>query len=245
MKDLAKANLIACVAAMAPRPGWEVLREEGLVALKAPSRHPLANFAWGPVSERNLELCRAFYGPMPYSWLLAPGQDPAGLAELGFWAADPCPEMVCDLARAEPLEPVEGVRVVRADREHLVHWEALVGEGFRIPGPDVREFFLPLIEQGGCVPYLAYHRDRPAATALTFRSQGTLGIYAVATGRAHRRLGLGQAVIGACVEEGREAGMAFATLYSSVMGWPFYERIGFHTEQVLKEFCTANHPSCI
>lgn len=246
MLDLQKENWVECVAKMFFSPGWEVLREGGLVALKSPARRPLANLVWGAPTLAGLDLCRRFYRARPFSWHLSPEQDPSPLLEAGFRKLDPTPEMVFDLAVARPWPPRPGVALTRPrSEEDLRGWAEVVGEGFGIPAEEVLEFHRPLLRQAGVIPFLAWHSGQPAASALLFPGSSCAGIYSVSTRGAFRRLGLGSAVIHACLQETERAGLSKAVLYASAMGRPFYEREGFTTVQVLDEYCTPNYPVSI
>lgn len=227
-------------------PGWEVLREGGLVALKSPARRPLANLVWGESSLVNLDRCRRFFGARPFSWHLPQGQDASVLLKAGFRKGDPTPEMVFNLAEGWPKPPRPGVAVTRpVSAQDLQGWAEVVGEGFLMPAEDVLDFHLPLLGQGGPVPFLAWHQGRPASAAMVFVGAACAAIYSVSTRACYRRLGLGGAVIRACLEEARGRGVEKVVLYASVMGRPFYEQEGFATVQVLDEYYSPNYPKSI
>ena len=77
---------------------------------------------------------------------------------------------------------------------------------------------------------------RPAGTALTVRTGTTVGVYNVNTLAWARRRGVGTAVTGAAIADGRAAGCESAVLQSSEMGQPMYEAMGFRTVVRYLEF---------
>ena len=100
----------------------------------------------------------------------------------------------------------------------------------------MKDFFLPLVRKGGAVPLLAFMDGLPAATALGYCGDEALGVYAVGTRPAYRRMGLGRAVTQACLTLGQDMGQHRAVLSASTMGMPLYRRIGFRTERIVAEF---------
>ena len=64
---------------------------------------------------------------------------------------------------------------------------------------------------------------------MSFRSDGTVGIYNVGTAESVRRRGYGWALTLAAIRAGAEAGCTLATLQSAAMAQSLYEVHGFRT----------------
>ena len=236
MNNLQNQNLHQCIQAMAHVPGWEALQEAGFLAVKAPVRESLVNFVWARPDPATLATAKDFFAGRPFIWAQEACQDGQWLLAAGFKPAQDFPDMVFDLQGyvAPALGPA--VKVLRADSSlDFPFWAATAAEGLGMEVEVIRDFFQPLVREGGSVPFLVLHEGRPAATAMVFCGTVT-GIYAVATRPNYRRLGLGQAAIHACLQWGQQAGTRQAVLSSSVMGLPMYEKMGFRTERIMSEY---------
>ncbi len=220
---------------MGPKAGWHILREDGLTATRSPSPFPIANYVWGEATPAHLRTCGGFFGKGPFHWLLEEGQDASVLLGAGFTEADPTPEMIFTLQGTRFPEPPPGIRVVQAWQD-LDACADLLRDGFGFPKDQVLAFYGPLIASGVITPFLASVEGEPAATALAFTGRTGTGLYSIATSNRFRRRGAGTAVTRACLRAARIAGAELAVLYSSAMGRPLYEQIGFTTAQVLREF---------
>jgi len=234
MVDKHKQNFIECFRSAGP--GWEVVEEDGFVALKSPIREAMGNLVWAAPEPGTVARAKAFFGGHGFTWMLQEGQDGAPLGAAGARLHETLPDLVFGL---DPYTcPGHGrrTRIAQADANlDFPFWAATASEALGLDGEVVRCFFRPMV-QAGAVPFLAYHDGLPAATALAFVGSETLGIYAVGTRAGYRRMGLGKAVTHACLDLGQELGMHHAVLSSSVMGLPMYRRIGFRTEKMVWEY---------
>jgi ribosomal protein S18 acetylase RimI-like enzyme len=103
-------------------------------------------------------------------------------------------------------------------------------ESIRLPGAVTQSLFgAPARAEAGTRLVVAYVDGAPAATALLLPSDGVAGVYWVATARAMRGRGLGEACTRAVTHAGFAMGARFATLQASEMGAPLYARLGFVT----------------
>lgn len=65
------------------------------------------------------------------------------------------------------------------------------------------------------------------ATSMAVVTDGLVGVYNVQVRAAYRNRGFGRAMTAAAIDVGRRAGCTAATLQSTPMGLPLYERMGF------------------
>lgn len=74
---------------------------------------------------------------------------------------------------------------------------------------------------------------RPIATNILFNGAGVVGVYGIAVTPAARGRGIGAAItLGPVLEERDRSGYRHAVLFSTEMGVPVYERIGFRMTDV-------------
>jgi ribosomal protein S18 acetylase RimI-like enzyme len=231
------ANLQEGYRRMRANPGWEVLEQDGLLALKAPVPQPFANYVWAGAEPGALEVVQGFFGDSPYTWVLQEGQNDRLLRQAGFLAPEAAPDMSMGLDTYAFPGFAPEIQVLRAySTQDLFFWAATAGQAFGVDGEVMRAFFQPLVREAGWVPFLALHQGRPAATAMAFGFGGTLGIYGVGTRDGFRRLGLGAAVVNACLRHGKEQGLRRAVLSSSAAGVPLYRKLGFQLERTAREY---------
>ena len=128
------------------------------------------------------------------------------------------------------------IRMV-ADAAGLEDHLAVVSGGFGLPIEFARQI-VPLEEVTlpGFGLFVGYLGDRPVATSLGFTSEGTVGVYNVATLDDARRRGYGAAVTRRAVADGAARGATVAILQSSAMGRPVYEAIGFREVLAFRVF---------
>ncbi len=232
MGNLHRQNFLECAWAA----GWAVEEDDGYAAVKSPVREAFANVVWAAAERGNIERSKRFFGSHRFSWALEEGQDGAALRAAGFKAPESTPELVLDLDRYSSPGHSRRIRINRADSsQDLPFWLAAASEALELDGTAARDFFQPMV-RAGAVPFLALHDGLPAATALAYCGEKSLGIYAVGTRPAYRRMGLGRAVTQACLTLGQDMGQHWAVLSSSAMGLPLYRRIGFRTERIVAEF---------
>lgn len=231
------ANLYEGFRRMRRLPGWELLERDGLLAFKAPVPEAFANYVWAGAEPERIEAAREFYGDSPFTWVLLEGQADAPLRAAGFSNPAPAPDMAFDLRGYAFPGYGSGISVLRAfSSQDFFFWAATAGQAFGMDGEVLRAFFQPLVKEAGWVPFLALHQGRPAATAMAFCAGDTVGIYSVGTREGYRRLGLGEAVIHACLRHGQDQGLLRAALSSSSMGVPLYRKLGFQLERTAREY---------
>jgi len=238
-QDLQKQTFIESQQKMLVLPGWEMLNEHSLVALKSIKSEQFVNFVWGDPTPQNFARAQLFFEHATFSWVLKPQQNDDYLIEQNFSG----PYSVAEMALQLDLQPLasselsEKIRVVSALQPHtLQQWVEVAAQGFNFTVDEINEFIFPHIQFAGDIPYLAYYEDEPAATALLFCGEQVAGLYAISTIPKFRRQGLATAVTQACLLEAQKRHLKYATLSSSAMGQTLYKKLGFQVVQFLREY---------
>ncbi len=240
--NLQQQNFYDAMKVMEQQPGWDLLEKNGFLAMKSPARIPLINMVWAEASLENINLAKNFFAKQPFAWILTEHQPATHLLQSGFKGPDHTTEMVIDLANliAPKIDPA--IRVIEVKTKHdLYLWAQTAGHTFELNAHDLIEFFKPLIDIAGDIPYLAFYNDEPAATSLVYCSKETAGIYAMSTLSKFRRKGLGTAAVNACLETAKNNKMKNAVLYASAIGEFLYKIVGFKTVHVLNEYFYNPH----
>jgi len=237
LKNLQQQNFHDIVKKMHSVSGWEMLESDNFLALKSPAKVPFINFVWAEANAKNHIKAEAFFGIHSFAWLLTAEQDDDYLVSVGFHEPENSPEMVIELANYHSVELSSKIKIIVADAEQDFQcWARVASETFGPTPAEISEFFLPLVQHAGCIPYLAFYDGEPAATSLAFCGEKVAGIYAMNTHSQFRCKGLGGAVAQACLVNAKNNGCDFAVLYASEVGKLLYEAMGFQTAQVLKEY---------
>ena len=77
--------------------------------------------------------------------------------------------------------------------------------------------------------FIAYVKEKPAATALTLVQNEIAGVYWVGTIEEYRRQGLARAVVTEVTNAGFDLGGRINTLQATEMGEPLYKKLGYET----------------
>jgi GNAT superfamily N-acetyltransferase len=145
------------------------------------------------------------------------------------------PVMVAELARLngallERTPP--GYQMVEvADEAGLAHFKDVFVATYQIPAWAGQAWVDATSAIGiGRTPwriFVGYLDGAPVATNMLFTGGGVASVYAVATLPAAQRKGIGAAITLAPLLSAREAGYHHGVLFSTEMGVPVYQRIGF------------------
>ena len=90
-----------------------------------------------------------------------------------------------------------------------------------------RDAFQQLITAPNCKLYLAKVKGVPAATALTFVHENSVGVYLVATSKNFQRRGIGAAITSFSLGAIKDSNVKYAYLQATAIGKSVYEAVGF------------------
>lgn len=242
LKNLQQQNFKEIQQRMVEIPGWEILEDANLLALKSPVQTPLNHMVWGEMTEENLSKVLRFYGKHEFFWLLSEEQVnslPGKLRKLFVPQDDGSifQEMVLDISEYTGYEIPRNINVLtpRSEKE-LQIWTSTAIESLKINEGDFKEFFYSSINVGQCIPLLVLYDDEPAGTGMVYCGSAVAGIYAMSTREKFRRRGVGRASVYSCIEIARAKSIKHAVLYASAMGAYLYTATGFKKSQVWHEF---------
>lgn len=243
-KDLQQKNFYQTVKKLQNFPGWEVLEDNNLMALKAPTILPLINFIWGESTIENINKIKKFYGKQAFHWQLpsrelevSPEFSEQLLLDQGCTGPDLNIEMGIFLDNYQPKNISANIRVEQVITDiQLDLWAQTASETFEFSAEDLKDFFLPFIKYLGNIPFLGFYDNEPAATSLVACENDVAGVHAMSTRKEFRRKGLGVAMTQACLDYAKNKNFSKAVLYASSMGKPLYESVGFKITQILREY---------
>jgi len=179
-----------------------------------------------------------WYGGRPFSWWVAPGDEPEALPEAlvaaGLRESEEETAMVCDLGelRGERTWP-EDLEVRRARTAEDVHEFGRLLAGLAEPADGaVVEFYrraAPWLLQDGCPIglYVGRRNGRSVSTAEVTVAGGVAGLYNVSTAVDERRRGIGSAMTVLPLQEAVASGIGVGVLQAAPEGLGVYERVGF------------------
>jgi GNAT superfamily N-acetyltransferase len=193
-------------------------------------------FVMRPLDDPALEVRRAmrFYEDrgLPYSVRIREGVDPnieAACEELGLIREESSPGMVLpEIPVVIPVSPPElEVRRVTFEEGYddyvvtmSVGSSMPVELGYDLISPELSDtLFLEL--------YTGYVGGQAVTTSAVVVSHRVAGVYNVATLEGHRRKGYGAAMTWHAIARGQKKGAEIASLQSTEMGTPVYEKMGF------------------
>lgn len=236
-KNLQRENFKDAMLIMASVPGWEMLEEEEFLAIKAPTKLAFINFVWAEASLSNIKKAKQFYGNKSFSWVLKPEQNAKNLIAEKFNAPEPIPEMVLDLSHYHSKQHSDHIKIIEVNTEaEFAIWSEVAGKVFHFPAADISEFFKPLIDVAGDIPFLALYKGKPAATAMIFSANNIVGIYAMGVLPEFRRAGIGRAILDTCLLNAKNQQMQQAVLSASSTGKLLYQSMGFVVSQTFDEY---------
>lgn len=197
-------------------------RQFNTAFLKAPVRHARAG----------IERAEAYFRVRELPFRLSVRSDVlegcrAAIEGAGYRETNRIPAMVLEPLADGPAPP-RGLRIREVDApEDLAAFGAAAFAGFGLPEKLAPHY---LTEQLFALPpvrcFAGEAEGRVVATSLLFATPPVAGIYWVATREEYRRRGYGEALTWAAVRAARGT-CSFASLQSSQLGRPVYERMGF------------------
>ena len=128
---------------------------------------------------------------------------------------------------------LEIVRVKTAEWDEFV---SVTADGFEMPLPMVEQVYrTTLLGDPGVRAFLGRVEGRAASTAVSVRTERTIGIYSVCTAPSFRGRGIGTAMTWHLMSDA-DPGWTVAVLQASAMGRPIYERMGFRLVREFTEY---------
>ncbi|MCG8349533.1 MAG: GNAT family N-acetyltransferase [Chloroflexales bacterium] len=182
---------------------------------------------------------------LPMLWWVGPGTRPASLGQHlkqhGFAFAGEAPMMAFDVSMLpkEQTLPAQ-LSIAAIDNEAaLREWSRIIAISFGLPDAAPDAFFELETSFGiGSTPsrqrLIGYHDNALVATATLLFAAGVAGIYTIAVQPEARGQGFGAAITLAALYEARKRGYRVATLQSTPMGYPVYQRLGFQDVAVFE-----------
>lgn len=169
-KDFQQQNFKEILLKMVEVPGWDILEDINLLALKAPGVINFVNFVYGEANSLNIKKVEAFYKGAQFTWLVAPQANVDNLHHQGFVIDDlVSTEMVLNLSEYITPKISSNIQIItpKSDAE-LQIWTNTAIATFGVSSDEFKEFFYPLIKIAGCVPFLLMYDNQPAVTAMVY-----------------------------------------------------------------------------
>lgn len=148
---------------------------------------------------------------------------------LGYAERHEIPGMVATASAFDLAEAVELEIVVARESEECATASDVAAAGFGFPRDWVEDLYSPDLRAIGVTVYLGLVGKRPVTTALAFRTEGSVGVFNVATPPEERGRGYGAAVTSRAAADGFATGAGSVWLQASRMGFGVYQRLGFET----------------
>ncbi len=132
----------------------------------------------------------------------------------------------------ENIKTHENFRVERAFSDSQIRdWANTFVEAFEIPAWAGNAWYDATTclgaENAPWQLYLGYLNDKPVATNILFNGAGVASVYGVGTIPSARGQGIGAMITLKPLLDAREMGFKYGVLFSTEMGHPVYERLGF------------------
>lgn len=143
------------------------------------------------------------------------------------------PGMGVELSRLnEDIRVPAGLKIIKVQTEQQVQeWGETFVAGFDVPPWAAQAWVDATLGLGvGNTPwtlYVGYLNDRPVATNMLYCGGGVASVYAVGTIPEARGQGIGAQVTLQPLLDARTQGYKYGVLFSTEMGHPVYERLGF------------------
>jgi ribosomal protein S18 acetylase RimI-like enzyme len=252
--DAATANFVVHASWAASRnPGARVESTASLTIVDSGLRTDTFNVVCGArlrgdevsaIARRVAEHFRAV--DRPFSWWVAPGDEPNDLAErltdAGLERQETELAMALELSTlaSGPAAPkgVE-VREARSDMD-IAAFARINAENWQPPDAAVEAFYLASTPTllGGDSPqkvFIALRDGEPVAALELTLAAGVGGIYNLSTRAAHRRRGIGGALLERACRRSSELGARTVVLQASAAGASLYRSFGFREFGLIEE----------
>lgn len=248
-------NMVGHMSYVAERlPGATVLTSAGLTLVDIGASTDTFNVVCGATlgadtADIAIEEAIAYFNRrnVPFSWWVGPTSTPrdlgARLIAHGLIHAEDETGMVLDLHGLDDGDHAVAGVVVRQARSptEVADLAGVVAANWDPPDQEVVRTYeraapILLAPSSPFRLWIAYRDGEPVAACEAFLGEGVAGIYAVVTRSAYRRQGIGTAVTRAALRHARAEGYRVAALQASGQGQRIYERIGFTTCGLFREY---------
>lgn len=245
-----KNNLLQFWKKMPSESGFEYLEKGQLTCIKGPSKLPWSHYAWGEITEDNIEAVSHFFKGLPLIWYLHEDQianaklcEQIDISRLGTF-----PDMVIKLSewKKSSWDDHINVEVVKSS-EQLQQWIFVCSKSFDMNQEQVRNYAEPIFEAARdknkhITFFLGSIDGKPAGVSINCGGAAQSTIIWVGVLEEYRRQGLGRAMVESCLEVAKNAGSTSSMLNSFAAGKHLYESIGFKIHENLVVFSNNETP---
>jgi len=173
-------------------------------------------------------------GDIPFTWSINPDDKPSDLAirleKVGLMR-DETRSMAIEIKDLKIPKCPEGLMVeVPKGVKEVDAWARLMLDAYGM-GTGYTDTVVKLTHSSSRRNDVFYYTglldERPVATAMTFLSDGVVGVYCIATDPSVRGKGIGTYITAVPLLDALEKGYEVSILHATQMGYPVYERLGY------------------
>jgi GNAT superfamily N-acetyltransferase len=193
------------------------------------------NFTPETADKRIIETISVFAeSETPFTWAINPDDKPKDLAsrlEKAGLKRDETRSMAIEIKDLKMPKCPEGFTVeVPKGIKEVDAWARLMLDAYGM-GAGYTNVFLKYIhstsKRNDIFLYTGLLDGLPVATALTFLSDGVVGVYCIATDPSVRGKGIGSYITALPLLDAENKGYKVSILHATRMGYPVYERLGY------------------
>jgi len=170
----------------------------------------------------------------PFTWSINPDDKPDDLAarlEKAGLKREETRSMAIEIKDLKMPKCPEGFTVEEPDGiKEVDAWARLMLDAYGM-GSGYIDTFVKMVHsqsrRGDYFYYTGLLDGLPVATAMTFLSDGVVGVYCVATDPSVRGKGIGSYITAIPLLDAKEKGYEVSILHATRMGYPVYERLGY------------------
>ena len=170
----------------------------------------------------------------PFTWSINPDDEPKDLAsnlEKAGFKRDETRSMAIEIKDLMIPKCPEGFTVeIPKGTKEVDAWVRLMLDAYGM-GSGYTDTVVKMVHsqsrRGDYFYYTGLLYGLPVATAMTFLSDGVVGVYCVATDPSARGKGIGSYITAVSLLDAKEEGYEVSILHATRMGYPVYERLGY------------------
>lgn len=217
---------------------------EHCAAMKSGSQLPYCNRACGSAQASLHEIVQtiSFFETFPFRWFVEDSdfEQIAKLEEAGLIDVGGYPAMSIELSTIQERSYNAGISIKEMlTSEEIALWVALAKSCYAMEEKEFSIFIEYLIHNTPSWKvrlYSASYENLPVASCMIIQHGDIASVHWVGTVSQFRGKGLGYAVSHKALVDAKQAGCTHAILFSSDMGNPMYEKIGFRQYAYYKVF---------